>query len=110
MKIGFIGAGKVGTAFGLYLRNHGFNILGYYSRSDESSKRAAELTKTNQYLQLKDLTLESNTLFITTNDDEIGKVIDKLINENLLRPGQHLIHMSGASTSDVLKDAAKLGC
>ena len=39
MRIGFIGAGKVGTALGLYFKKHGLVIAGYRSRSEASARR-----------------------------------------------------------------------
>ncbi|WP_425449354.1 Rossmann-like and DUF2520 domain-containing protein [Dethiothermospora halolimnae] len=109
MKIGFIGAGKVGTTFGIYLKNNGFNIYGYNSRTKESGETSAKLTD-SQYYSIYDLSHGSDIIFITTGDDEIENVIDRLADNNLLKEGQIIAHMSGASSSDILKRAKKKGC
>jgi len=109
MKIAFIGAGKVGTAFGMYLKNNGFDVQGYLSRRVESSKRAAEFTNSKYFTDIKELS-QFDILFITTNDDEISKVSKRLVEESVLKPNQILIHMSGASSSELLEDAKKCGC
>ena len=41
MRIGIIGAGKVGTTLGKYLSIHGKNVTGFYSRTHESADEAA---------------------------------------------------------------------
>ena len=41
MKVGFIGAGKVGFSLGKYLKENGVEITGYFSKSPESAKSAA---------------------------------------------------------------------
>lgn len=41
MRIGIIGAGKVGTTLGRYLSMHGRDVGGFYSRTRESADEAA---------------------------------------------------------------------
>ena len=43
MKVGFIGAGKVGFSLGKYFKTHGVSVVGYYSKTPESAKSAAVL-------------------------------------------------------------------
>ena len=102
MKIGFIGAGKVGTAFGVYLKSRGFEISGYYSRSPASSMKAAELTGSRHFMDHVKLSIESDIIFITTGDGAIKDVCDLLALTGALREGQIVAHMSGALSSEVL--------
>ena len=44
LQIGFIGAGKVGKALGIYCKSHGLPVSGYYSRTVKSAQVAAALT------------------------------------------------------------------
>jgi predicted dinucleotide-binding enzyme len=46
MKIGFIGAGKVGFSLGKYFCEHGLDVIGYFSRNPQSALQAAEFTGT----------------------------------------------------------------
>ncbi len=110
MKIGFIGAGKVGTAFGVYLKFKGFDISGYYSRSAASSIKAAGLTGSTHFTDLAMLSGESDIIFITTADGEIKAVCDLLALKGVLRKGQIIAHMSGALSSEVLKSARDNDC
>lgn len=102
MKVGFIGAGKVGTAFGLYLMEAGIEVVGYYSRREASSMQASKITKTRCFKDCKTLIEAIDTLFITTNDSNIRVVVEQLNNENLLRSDMTIIHMSGAHSSEIL--------
>ena len=45
MRIGFIGAGKVGCSLGKYLKENGYTVSGYLSRNYENSKFASEFTE-----------------------------------------------------------------
>ena len=49
MKIGFIGAGKVGFTLGRYFSMDGIDVTGYYSRTSRSAMEAAEFTGTRFY-------------------------------------------------------------
>ncbi|CAH2214572.1 Rossmann-like and DUF2520 domain-containing protein [Tepidibacter aestuarii] len=110
MKICFIGAGKVGTAFGLYLSRKGFDVIGYYSKNFESAKKASYLTKSTPYESLSDMIKISDIIFITTNDDSIESAVNKLSQENILKEGQIIVHMSGSHSSSILNSIEKFGC
>ncbi|HAC74007.1 MAG TPA: hypothetical protein DCF46_10460, partial [Porphyromonadaceae bacterium] len=71
MKIAFIGAGQVSTALGLYFKNNGFEIGGYYSRSCKSTERAARLTHSHPYASAGELINDNQMIWITTPDDQI---------------------------------------
>jgi len=54
IRIGFIGAGKVGVTLGAYFKNKGFCcIVGYISRSLQSSQAAAEITSTQAFSDVR---------------------------------------------------------
>ena len=110
MKIGFIGAGKVGTAFGLYLKSRGVSLSGYYSKSPSSSQKSAAITTSSQYTDPRELCKASDIIFITTNDTQIQQACDDLCRSGGLGNHQLVIHMSGALTIEVLKSAKDKGC
>lgn len=101
MKIGFIGAGKVGSAFGHYLKDRGLEVIGYYSKSKESAINAAKFTGTN-YFELKELVNNCEYIFITTPDDYISEVWSKLKSFNL--QDKKIFHMSGSISSSIFDD------
>ncbi len=100
MRIGFIGAGKVGTSFGIYLKNNGYIISGYYSRTKNSANESAKLTDSKSYDGAVDLIKDSELVFITTPDDDIQRVFNNL-ESYFLESNCILAHMSGSITSDV---------
>ncbi len=102
MNIGFIGAGKVGCSFGHYLKQQDLPIVGYYSRSKSSSLYAANLTRSSP-LDFDELVKRSNYIFITTPDDEISNVWNKMLSYDL--EGKFIFHMSGC-----LSSSAFTGC
>ncbi len=110
MNIGFIGAGKVGISLGIYLRKYDFNIYGYYDISYSNSKYAAKYTNSKAYKSLEAFVHNLDIIFITTNDDSIKLVCNKLINSNHIKTGQILIHTSGVHSSKVLIKAKEKNC
>ncbi|MEA4923526.1 MAG: DUF2520 domain-containing protein [Eubacteriaceae bacterium] len=100
MRTGFIGAGKAGTSLGAYFKDNGVPVAGYFSRSIESSKQAADLTKSTAFSDLKELVTESDMIFITTPDGAIGETAEKLADFDLA--GKYLCHLSGSVSSGVL--------
>ena len=65
MKIGFIGAGKVGTALGDYFHKKGLILSGYASRSLQSAKEAAQFTNSIFYSTYEALIADSDIIFLT---------------------------------------------
>ena len=107
MRIGFIGAGKVGFSLGKYFTEHNVSVSGYYSRTLDSSKEAAAFTKTKYYKELKELIKESDTLFLTIPDGNISEVYSKIIQSDI--EGKCVVHCSGALSSEVFFDIDSKG-
>ena len=82
MRAGFIGAGKVGFSLGKYLKENGVEITGYFSKSPESAKSAADFTNTKLYKSIENILSDSDTLFITVPDGQISKVWDYMKNHS----------------------------
>jgi predicted short-subunit dehydrogenase-like oxidoreductase (DUF2520 family) len=110
MRIGFIGAGKVGTSLGIYFQNKGFHISGYYSRSSDSCIQSATRTESNCFNNLKQLSASSDIIFITTSDDQIDSIVKQLCEDSCLKPGQLIVHTSGALSSTILYPVKAFGC
>lgn len=104
LRIGFVGAGKVGTTLGAYFRSKGLNIAGYASRNPESSQRAAKITS-SQSLTMNELVADCDMLWITTPDTQIKEVWKAL--NNCCLDGKIIIHCSGAMSSEVFQEIAE---
>lgn len=97
MKIGLIGAGKVGFSLGKFFVQGGVPVTGYYSRHRESAQEAALFTGTRQYDQLEALVQDSDALFLTVPDGAISSVFQQL--RGLEISGKQICHCSGAMTA-----------
>lgn len=109
MKIGIVGAGKVGSSIGKYLQDSSRVLNGYYSRTNESAQLAADFTDSRMYDHLEDLLSTSDTLFVTTPDGEIGKIWDCIVKvlERKQQPGRqikYICHFSGSLSSDLFSN------
>ncbi|MHB8061010.1 MAG: Rossmann-like and DUF2520 domain-containing protein, partial [Ruminiclostridium sp.] len=102
MKIGFVGAGKVGFSLGKYFCEHGLNVIGYYSRNPQSALQAAEFTGTMYFSDIVSIVEASDTLFLTVPDGAIKELwdyIDKLSIKNKM-----ICHCSGSLSSSVFSN------
>lgn len=107
MKVGFIGAGKVGCSFGKYFKEHKIELTGFYSKSEDSSLAASIFTNSKQYLDIKDLIDESDTIFITTPDDQIKGVWEEIKKYKI--KNKIICHCSGAISSDIFSNIQEYG-
>lgn len=99
-RTGFIGAGKVGTAFGRYLKTRGLDLEGYWSRTLAHAKEAAEYTGSRCYDDLRALTEDCDLIFITVSDGAIEDVARKAASLDINLEGKCFCHTSGALSSD----------
>jgi predicted short-subunit dehydrogenase-like oxidoreductase (DUF2520 family) len=108
MRIGLIGAGKVGFTLGKWFVQGGIPVTGYYSRHRESAQAAAQFTGTTQYDDPEALLRDSDAVFLTVPDGEIPSVFQKLRAFELR--GKHICHCSGALTvGDAFPDIGQTG-
>jgi len=107
LKIGFIGAGKVGFSLGKYFSINNINLTGYYSKSTSSSKEAAKFTNSKFYETINLLIMDSDIIFITTPDDVVLKVWQNIKYFNL--KGKILCHTSGSLSSKIFSDIDNSG-
>ena len=98
MKIGFIGAGKVGFSLGKYFCEHGLEVTGYYSRNFQSAKEAAAFTSSAAYENRSELVANSDVLFLTVTDCAIADTYAAVCEEDIR--GKIVCHCSGALTAE----------
>lgn len=101
MRIGFIGAGRVGFTLGRHLSDNGFNVAGYYNRNLDAADEAAFFTGTVRFDSLEEITEASDVLFLTVSDGAIGEVWNSLRNLNLNE--KIICHTSGSLSSEVFE-------
>ena len=106
LKLGFIGAGTVGTALAVRLRSKGYQVVAVSSRSEASAKNLAQAVSGCQAFNSNQAVVDAAELvFITTPDDAIASVASQI----QWHSGQSVVHCSGADSTDLLESAKKLG-
>ncbi|HEY56594.1 MAG TPA: DUF2520 domain-containing protein [Dehalococcoidia bacterium] len=106
LKLGFIGAGTIGSALALKLSRRGYPVVAASSRRHTSAKRLAQAISgclpvtTNQ-----EVADTAELVFIATPDDVIASVATQV----KWREGQMVVHCSGADSTGILEPARKAG-
>ncbi|MCH5254772.1 MAG: DUF2520 domain-containing protein [Lachnospiraceae bacterium] len=96
MKIGFIGAGKVGFSLGRFFATGGIHVTGFYSRRKESAKEAAAFCDAKMYDTPEEMIQESDAIFLTVPDGSISSVYNEL--KQLEISNKQICHCSGVMT------------
>ena len=107
MKIGFIGAGRVGFTLGKYMKLHGVDVVGYYNRNVEHAREAADFTDTLCYETIDDLVRGGKVVYIPADVwNPLGYLDNRRLyesDETHLNPlGYHLLDSCIASV--ILRD------
>jgi len=106
MKLGFIGAGTVGTALALRLSSNGYPVVAVSSRSRASAENLAQaISNCRAAGRNQEVARAAELVFITTPDDAISAVASSVE----WHPGQSVVHCSGADSTESLEAARKLG-
>jgi len=106
LKLGFIGAGTVGTALSVRLSSKGYQVIAVSSRSQTSAKKLAQaVSGCHAFNNNQDVADTAELIFITTPDDIIASVASEI----QWHRGQSVVHCSGALSTDILESAKKLG-
>jgi len=104
--IGFIGAGTVGTALAVRLREKGYPVIAAASRTRASAERLAGMVDGCKVQDSGQAVADmAEMVFITTPDDAIAQVAKQL----KWHSGQSVIHCSGAESVDILEPAIEAG-
>ncbi|MBI2854423.1 MAG: DUF2520 domain-containing protein [Chloroflexi bacterium] len=105
-KLGFIGAGTVGSALSRRLAKKGYAIVAIYSRSPTSAHKLADTIPAARVCASSQGVADlADIVFITTPDGVIPEVA-AAIN---WRPDQMVVHCSGADSSAILEPARTSG-
>ncbi len=104
LKLGFIGAGTVGTALSTRLSERGYQVVAVSSRSQTSAEKLAQAISGCQAANNNQAVADAAELvFITTPDDAIAPVVSEI----KWHSGQSVVHCSGADSTDILEPAKK---
>lgn len=107
LSIGFIGAGKAGTALALALAAKGYPVRAIFSRTPASARSLAVRLgpQARSCASAQEAADACDLMFITTPDDAIRDVA----RQTRWHAGQRVAHCSGALSVEVLAPVAALG-
>lgn len=109
LRVGVIGAGRVGAVLAAALGAAGHDVVAASGESDASRDRAAALLPGVPLAKPSDVARAADVLLLTVPDDMLANVARVLADSGALRPGQVVVHTSGAHGLDVLAPAAAAG-
>jgi predicted short-subunit dehydrogenase-like oxidoreductase (DUF2520 family) len=107
--IAILGLGKVGMAVGFLLRTAGYRIVAVASRSTVSLNKGIVYTGGEAYTNYSDAAAQAECILITTADDAIESVCKEISSAGSIKPGNKVIHMSGAGGLNLLETAHAVG-
>lgn len=99
IRIGFIGAGRVGTAFAVHCAHLGFEIAGVYDINQARVDKLARLfqiagVSRSKKKGIEEIAASSNALFLTVPDKNIKPVFQRV--KKNIAPATIVIHCAGA--------------
>jgi predicted short-subunit dehydrogenase-like oxidoreductase (DUF2520 family) len=112
MKIGIIGAGKVGVALAYSFRQRGFSVVAVSSRRAESLEAAKRYLGPDPVYTIdnKEVALLADLVAVTTQDREIGNVAREVSELGDVLKGKTFFHTSGAHPALELSPLDGDGC
>ncbi|QYJ03739.1 DUF2520 domain-containing protein [Nocardioides panacisoli] len=111
LRIGLVGAGKVGSVLAARLQRAGdpFEVVAASGESDASRDRAADLLPGVPLDKPSAVARGCDVLLLTVPDDMLANVVRVLADSGALREGQYVVHTSGRHGLAPLAPAAALG-
>ena len=109
LRVGVIGAGRVGAVLAHALRAAGHPVTAAAGESDASRSRAAALLPGVPLAKPTVVAKACDILLLTVPDDMLANVVTQLAAAGALHPGQCVVHTSGRHGLDVLAPAREVG-
>ncbi len=109
LRVGVVGAGRVGAVLAARLRAAGHEIVAAAGESDASRRRMADLLPGVPADKPSAVARACDLLLLTVPDDMLGNVVRVLADSGSLHRGQYVVHTSGRHGLAVLAPAAAVG-
>lgn len=109
LRIGVIGAGRVGSVLGAALRRAGHPVVATTAVSAPSLTRAARLLPEAEVLSADEVARRAELLLVAVPDDTLPNLVAGLVRTGAVRSGQIVVHTSGAHGVAALAPATRAG-
>ena len=101
LKVGVVGAGRVGAVIGAALQAAGHQVVAVSGVSDASRRRAAELLPGIPVLPVEEVVARAELLVLAVPDDALADLVAGLSATRAWQAGQLVAHTSGRHGLDV---------
>lgn len=109
LRVGVIGAGRVGAVLGAALAAAGHDVVAASGLSASSAERAARLLPGVPLLPADEVVASADLVVLAVPDDTLAGLVAGLAETGAWRPGQLTFHTSGAHGLAVLAPAERAG-
>jgi predicted short-subunit dehydrogenase-like oxidoreductase (DUF2520 family) len=109
LRVGVIGAGRVGATLAAALARAGHRVVAVSAVSDASVQRAARMLPDVPLKQPPDVVAAADLVLLTVPDDALPGLVDGLAATHAEVTGRILAHASGRHGIAVLEPVARLG-
>ncbi len=109
LAVGVVSAGRVGSVVGAALSRAGHTVVAASGLSNASVRRAEQLLPDVPLLPPDEVARRADLVLLALPDDALAGMVRGLVATGSLRPGQIVVHTSGAHSIDVLAPAAEAG-
>ena len=109
LRVGVVGAGRVGAVLGAALARAGHPVVAVSGVSDASRARAAALLPGVPVLPVDEVVQRADLALLTVPDDALAELAQGLVATDVLRRGTLVAHTSGRHGLGVLEPAAAVG-
>ncbi|MER7606548.1 DUF2520 domain-containing protein [Nocardioides sp. NPDC127503] len=109
LRVGVVGAGRVGAVLAAALRSAGHQIVAVAGESDASRARIASLLPGVSVEKPTAVARACDLLLLTVPDDMLGNVVKTMTDAGAIRPGMYVAHTSGRHGLAILEPAAAIG-
>lgn len=109
LAVGVVGVGRVGGVLASALRNAGHQVVAASAVSDASVRRVQTLLPGTPIQDPPAVVAAAELVLLTVPDDALPGLVEGLVSADAIRPGQLVVHTSGAHGVAVLGPATRQG-
>ena len=107
LRVGVVGAGRVGAVLGAALARAGHHVVAVSAVSEASRARAADLLSGIPVVEVPDVVAAADLVLLAVPDDDLPGLVAGLATTGAFRAGQVVIHPGGRHGVGVLEPAAR---